>query len=350
MIQHSNKYQHFAINKNNNIVDIKNALDNNKYFCPYCHNEMILKRGQIRQWHFAHKTDKCSYDNYLHSIAKRLIADWFNKSEHTILTMNCINQCNQYKKCSIYNENICSITIQKSFDLKKYYSKCFLEYKYNNFIADIYCEHKSNPIFIEIYVTHKCSPEKIKSGIRIIEIQIQSEEDISHIISSTELIENQNIKLYNFNRPEEFTYHTEQPIQKYILFHSLKSYIDKSYTCKNYYNIRKGIYEISIPYDDCIPLFINCGSLYTIGQAMAYHDGYLVKSCHICKWQTTNDMFDEPAICKLYKKCGNPKYCKDNNPITCSMFKEDKNNINQAISEFKEYAKYNWTDIWIKHK
>ena len=79
-----------------------------------------------------------------------------------------------------------------------------------------------------------------------------------NIINSSDLIENPNIKLYNFKRPEDMTYDTKQYIQKYILYHSLKSYVDKNlYTCKNYDKIRKGIYEISIPYDDCIPLFLS---------------------------------------------------------------------------------------------
>lgn len=349
MTIHSHKYQHFALDQNNNLVDIKNTLDNHKYFCPCCHEEMILKRGQIRQWHFAHKTDKCSYDKYLHSIATILIADWFNKSNHIMLKLNSENKCYKYDECKIYNKDFCSIPITKSFDLKKYYNQCMIEYPYNNFTADIYCEHKSTPIFIEIYVTHKCSEEKIQSGIHIIELQIKSEEDIINIINSTELTENTNIRIYNFKRPEDVTYNTQQLIQKYILLPSLKSYIDKTYTCKNYDKIRKGIYEISIPYDDCISPFINCGSFYTIGQAIAYHDGYSIKSCQICKWQGTNNMLDEPSICKLYKKCGNPKYCKDNDAAKCSMFKENIDDINKAIVEFKEYIKYNWADIWKKY-
>ena len=74
-MQQSQKYQHFAFDVNNNIIDIHNTdkVCEQLYFCPHCHNEMIAKRGNIRQWHFAHKTDKCSYDNYLHSIAEKMI-------------------------------------------------------------------------------------------------------------------------------------------------------------------------------------------------------------------------------------------------------------------------------------
>lgn len=36
---------------------------------------MIAKQGKIRQWHFAHKalSPNCSYESYLHSLAKLLI-------------------------------------------------------------------------------------------------------------------------------------------------------------------------------------------------------------------------------------------------------------------------------------
>lgn len=44
-------------------------------------------------------------------------------------------------------------------------------------------------------------------------------------------------------------------------------------------------------------------------------------------------------FCKLYKKCGNPKYCNDNDVSKCSMFRENTQVINDAISDFNEYQK-----------
>uniref|UniRef100_UPI002597355A competence protein CoiA family protein n=1 Tax=Bacteroides acidifaciens TaxID=85831 RepID=UPI002597355A len=202
-MQHSHRYQHFAIDVDNNIINIKNADEANgqRYFCPYCHKEMITKRGHIRQWHFAHKTDKCSYDKYLHSIAEILIMNWFNKQKSIILDMYNYEKCNEYKSCVFYNKEKCKGRKRVQFDLKKYYSKCTTEHKYNGFIADLYCERDNNtnsPLFIEIFVTHECSHEKKNSGIRIIELTIQSEEDILNIVNSSKLIENGMVRLYNF--------------------------------------------------------------------------------------------------------------------------------------------------------
>lgn len=348
-MQSSHKYQHFALDINNSIIDIQNTgdLSNQQYFCPYCHKEMIPKRGNIRQWHFAHKSDKCSYDKYLHSIAEIMIMAWFNKNETVMLSMNNYEKCDRYDSCAFYDKVSCNGTTKTQFDLKKYYSKCIQEHGYGGFIADLYCESYTNPnspIFIEIFVTHECSQEKKSSGIRIIELAIQSEEDILNIVNSTKLIESEKVRLYNFKRKEFLVNKFAQSFQKYILHPTLKSYVERDISCRNYDQHRKGIYEISMPYNDCIPYFFNSGGLYMVGKVKAYLDGYLKKDCQICKWQA--ETMEGDRFCKLYKKCGNPKLCKDNDTLRCSMFRENTTAINNAISDFNEYLKNDNVDIW----
>lgn len=347
-MKNSHAYQNFALDTNNRIVNIKDIdYPNDRYYCPFCHNEMIAKRGNIRQWHFAHKADKCSYDKYLHSIAERMIMNWFNQKEQIILSMDNYEKCDKYDNCVFHDETICKRVKRDQFDLKKYYSKCTQEHRYGNFIADLYCENKTNhnsPIFIEIFVTHECSQEKKESGIRIIELSIQSEEDILSIVNSTNLDECEKVRLYNFKRKESLANDFAQPFQKYILHHSLKSYVEDTFTCRNYNRHRKGIYEISMPYDDCIPYFSNSGGLYTVGKVKAHLDGYLKKDCQLCKWQAEDTWGDK--LCKLYKKCGNPQYCRDNDASKCSMFRENTQIINDAISDFNEYQKNHSIDIW----
>ena len=255
-MKYSHTYQHFALNTDNCIVNIKDVdYSGEPYFCPHCHNEMIAKRGNIRQWHFAHKADKCSYDKYLHSIAEIMIMNWFNQKEHIILSMDNYEKCDKYDNCVFHDEKNCKRAKRVQFDLKTYYSKCIQEHRSGDFIADLYCENKINPnlpIFIEIFVTHECSQEKKKSGIRIIELSIQSEEDILNIVDSTNLNECEKVKLYNFRRKEISVKDFVQPFQKYILHYTLKSYVERdTFTCRNYNHQRKGIYEISMPYDDC---------------------------------------------------------------------------------------------------
>jgi hypothetical protein len=308
---------------------------------------MITKRGAIREWHFAHKTEACSYDDYLHSIAEIMIMDWFNSNNQIMLHMSTKEKCNRFKECVFYNNTNCSGTKEVKYNLKNYYTRCTREHGHQGFIADLFCEHNSKPnapIFIEIDVTHKCSSDKINSGVRIIEIPIQSEEDILNITRSVHLIENETVRLYNFIRKESLSDNYKQPFQKFILFPSTKSYVDReTYSCKNY-NKRKGIYEISMPYDDCIPYFLFNGGLSMVGKAMAYNDKFLKKDCQICRWKA-QDM-SGIYFCKLYKKCGNPKYCKDNDSSKCEMFKVDLDEIKKAIDAFNEHLKQGNIDIW----
>lgn len=187
-------------------------------------------------------------------------------------------------------------------------------------------------------------PREKKSAIRIIELVIQSEEDILNIVNSTKLVESEKVRLYNFKRKEFLVDKFVQPFQKYILHPTLKSYVERNISCRNYDQHRKGIYEISMPYNDCIPYFFNSGGLYMVGKVKAYLDGYLKKDCQICKWQA--ETMEGDRFCKLYKKCGNPKLCKDNDTLKCSMFREDINAINNAVFDFDEYIKNGNVDIW----
>lgn len=119
-MQHSQKYQHFALDANNNIIDIHSAdkVCGKRYFCPHCHNEMIAKRGNVRQWHFAHKTEKCSYDKYLHSIAEKMIMDWFNQKESIVLEMEAHQKCSQYGACIFRMNEICTGRTTVQYNLK----------------------------------------------------------------------------------------------------------------------------------------------------------------------------------------------------------------------------------------
>lgn len=260
-MKHIQRYQRFAFDINNNVIDIYNSTKVCKlqYFCPHCHNEMIAKRGDIRKWHFAHKTAKCSYDNYLHSISEKMILDWFNQKESIILEMNAKVECTHYDSCKFHNDKYCTGREPIQYDLKKYYSRCVRERGYKGFIADLLCESDDrprSPIFIEIFVTHECSQEKKRSDIRIIEFHIQSEEDILDIISSSKIVEGGMVQLYNFKRTTIKNDCFVQPFQKYMLYPTLKSFVDRGrYTCKNYDKFHKGIYEICMPYDDCIHYF-----------------------------------------------------------------------------------------------
>ena len=60
-------------------VDIKAAQRGRPHFCFGCRREMVIKRGCINRWHFAHKAGdgQCEKDNTLHEAAKAFICQSF---------------------------------------------------------------------------------------------------------------------------------------------------------------------------------------------------------------------------------------------------------------------------------
>lgn len=54
-----------AINKIKERIYIDDAISREEYFCPFCEEKLILKKGNIRAHHFSHKADSnCSYHEY----------------------------------------------------------------------------------------------------------------------------------------------------------------------------------------------------------------------------------------------------------------------------------------------
>ena len=63
-------------------VNIRHAKRSDTHYCFGCQEEMVVKRGQVRREHFAHKTDpaQCNGDNALHEAAKANIVYGFNRA------------------------------------------------------------------------------------------------------------------------------------------------------------------------------------------------------------------------------------------------------------------------------
>ena len=349
----NNKYHQYALDESGILVHINDVRNENgkKYYCPFCHGEMIRKYGNGgRLPHFAHKvnTDKCSYDNYLHSIAKIIIRKWFNESERIMLKYDVYCRCPDEGECKWgringrYSNN-CYRMREEECNLKAWFKTCEEEKRYRNeqgdeFIADLFCKNEKNsnkPLFIEIFVTHECEDKKKKSGIRIIEFHIQSEDDIIRIIKSPYIYENEYTKFYNI-KAEKKDPSIGMSLCKFIVFQSLKCNLEQSYTCKNYGQQHRGIYEIT---------FNSChDNTFEMGVAKAIADGYINRSCYVCRYHTID--WDCRHICKLYKKYGTNKYCRDNDAPNCTKLRLDEDLYNKLICNYEEYDKKYNVEIW----
>ena len=210
----------YANNSIGELIHISSAQRGEDYFCPVCGELMTPHMGKVRRWHFVHKNvGACSYESYLHKLAKIKIRQAFLSSEHFWLSYNAKAICSC--ECPYIDSPKCEGEKPVTFDLRKFYDTCEIEASYHQYRADLLLTSSVNskipPVLIEIMVTHKCTEDKINDGVRIIEVNIQSEEQIDEIVDGCRISAvrydsqsnyyyhygNANT-LYNFNKVESF--------------------------------------------------------------------------------------------------------------------------------------------------
>jgi hypothetical protein len=128
-----------AINKTTNGYEYpKIASKKNSYECPTCKTDVIFRKGQIKQPHFAHKktgNSCCHYtgpsESQIHKDAKMLFKSLLENSNKILLNRKCMkrNICKNYE----------IIKINEIFDFKKH--SVVLEHQFLHYgekrVADI---------------------------------------------------------------------------------------------------------------------------------------------------------------------------------------------------------------------
>lgn len=198
-------YYSYAFDSESRLIQIEDAIKGKEYRCPNCKEIMIVREGKERKKHYAHKnTENCSYETYLHNIAKRRICECFNESAHFMIQYQSKVRCNV--DCPLGAKQPCEWNDIKDFDLKQYYDQCEEEKQVDDYRADLLISHSKiknrEPILIEIWMMHKSTEEKLKSGLRIIEIHIESEDDIKEIVDTASIVETQSCKVQRGNKIE----------------------------------------------------------------------------------------------------------------------------------------------------
>ncbi len=85
----------FAFDDEKRLCDPHTAEKERHYFCPACKDTIILRKGEIKAPHFAHKaSETCNQETIIHRIAKQLIlqviSDWkAGKIDPPILKRTC---------------------------------------------------------------------------------------------------------------------------------------------------------------------------------------------------------------------------------------------------------------------
>lgn len=190
----------FGLHHDGHPVSILDAVKGEKYTCINCGKPLIAKQGAVRKWHFAHKTNtsNCSYETYLHKLSKFFIREMFNEKQQLIVFREKKTQtCDREHVCPFKKDKNCSIIEEERIDLLQY-DNCIEEMSIKGFVADLlFTSDTLEPLLIEICVTHPCTIEKIESGLKIIEIHIESETDVLELLEG-KLIESEKIVFHNF--------------------------------------------------------------------------------------------------------------------------------------------------------
>lgn len=127
-------------------IVLANEADRSKdFYCLSCGGQMLLKRGQIRIPHFAHKfiPENCSSETVLHSSFKHLL---FRKIDESLKNKEPLLMSWKCKKCYEKHEG----NLIKRADSAK------LEFSFSKCQPDIALFNNEKPIvFIEVVVTHQ---------------------------------------------------------------------------------------------------------------------------------------------------------------------------------------------------
>lgn len=189
---------HYAINELGEEIDISNVTPeyrkNHSFRCSYCGAPMVARLGTSNTPHFAHSSgciDCGNGESDLHKFAKRTISSRFLSSEHFIIGIQQNVKCG-VQDCIFRDDNTedgeCFTEQVKQYDLKKWdYDSCEEEVSIGDYKADLLITSSSNkkrpPILVEIAVKHPCEEGKINSGLRIIEVPVESYEDVDRYIN-----------------------------------------------------------------------------------------------------------------------------------------------------------------------
>ena len=200
----------YALDENGKVVSINDVpieySKRGRYFFPGTGAEMIARKGKKVAWHFAHKDGNSgALETYLHNTGKYLFKQVFEASDKFTISLQAPAVCLHAGDCPVEERYPCHFKDYTTFDLKVYYDKCEIEKDFtvgnDTFRPDVLLlpnNAKHDPIFVEIEVTHASTYKKRYSGIRIIEIKLENEDDFN-LIEKCHIGSQKKVNLYGFD-------------------------------------------------------------------------------------------------------------------------------------------------------
>lgn len=334
MVKHD--FYSYALDNENHLINAAEAEKGPDYFCPSCGEKMILRKGKQRRPHFAHKvnTEHCSYETYLHEIAKKQICKCFNESSEFTIKFSTKTTC-AVSECPLRTESPCIWSSLKEFNLKQYYNICKEEVAFDGFRADLLLSPKNTnhpPVIIEIWVTHKSTEAKLHSNYRIIEIQIESEDDIKQIVDKASIIESgYKTRFYNFKGDShDIPNNAEQAFKHQFWIDNRGWFQFNNYSkclTPNTPEIANSIFRIE--------------SKYQISETLAFQklteSGLDIKYCPMCRFYRYNDFY-ERCMCILYKSKETDQFPMLSKAMVCPYYKQ-LNFFQDSMTNFDQECK-----------
>ena len=143
----------YGLDHQGKLVTADNALNNDKYRCPSCNTELVLRAGEVRTKHFSHPTSSnCGTESILHITAKKLIENTINENALGISAIVLKSSCNNC--CEEFNLQIPIKTFTGSRQ----------EVRVSDYICDVVGYRDDGiAIAIEILNTHKVDQNKAEN-------------------------------------------------------------------------------------------------------------------------------------------------------------------------------------------
>lgn len=320
------KYQ-FAKNNNNEIIKIEDLQNDDEcrkeiYHCVSCNQLLVPVLGNIRQKHFRHQIEVvCNPETYLHNLGKELFYSIYSRCLefdfpfHIEIFEKII--CSQCKKDF---DLICDLG-QKlmKYDLTKYYTQISIESPDGDFIPDVLLSSKEgNKLYFEFVVTHESTEKKRGSGIKIIELSLDSENDLLSIPKRLFSEENKKIRFFNFKPTEHRTKDSYSCTQQFPFF-LLKKDGGASIQRKNPKYVKHKMEKSDFQLIKLLPT--GGVAIYFQELVNSYNIGLNVRSCFLCRYHAMNQYRwddDLPIFCKFLKS----SYISTR-AVNCQYFRAD---------------------------
>ena len=328
MQKHSAYRLTYALNATGQLVDVDKVPVGNKCgcFCPACKEPLIAKnQGTKRMHHFAHQSGtECDYaiESMLHILAKEKIREVFLSKSEFWIEFEYKSYCTNFEHCKFIHYSNCCESKRQRFNIKRFYDSCEQEIPYDNInrrsdLKIFSSTHpERSPIYLEFFVTHASDLEKLHSGNKIVEICIESVNDIlqlaeNGIIESNsydsgdycELEGFRSVSFYGFKNMDYGNSHisTEIEFVRYILYQSGKTQcFQDACDCK-----RLAKSKASSLLEICIHTSVSF-ALYEQVRYIGYQR-FRIPNCILCK-NYVDRYSGMGKICRLYKHLQIPRH------------------------------------------